>query len=178
VDRAFGAGVVVGLKILRFKTRNSMTAPAPLRINDLEPNIEGIDVQPGLVVVAWRCPAAGRVVASSQAAMNPDQSTGGRVRAAVKRSAINEVASAITRVTGALGGPLGRVLNTAAATLASETNAKLASAAAYPKHVRDDAVMRAFARVRHEFEWSAQRKCFVARLKPGLPGESAGKSNT
>ena len=79
-------------------------AMTPVRYDTIAANIAHVDVTNAQVHVRWKCPATGRDVGASTAAMAADASVTGRVQSSVKRSIASEVIYGAARVIAGLSG--------------------------------------------------------------------------
>jgi hypothetical protein len=135
----------------------------PVEYGTIAPNIADVQVDGRTVHVTWKCPASGRTVGQSSAAMSADDSMTSRVRASVARSVASEVIYGAARfVAGLLGGAAGRVVSNAAYTAANDINTRATADVDYTETSRQTAIVNAFASVKPSFVWDAQRRQFVA----------------
>ena len=136
----------------------------PISYDTIVPNIAQASAEGAQVRVAWKCPATGRFVATSTAAMAADPSLAGRVGASVKRSIANELIYGAARMlSGVVGGAVGRVLSNATYTAAADVNAKATSGVDYTEASRQAAIVLAFESVKSSFAWDEARRQYVAR---------------
>ena len=136
----------------------------PVGYATIEPNIARVEVDGAQVQVFWKCPASGRDVGQSAAAMIADQSTTNRVQASVKRSIASEVIYGAARMlAGVLGGAAGRVVSNAVYTAANDLNTRVTANVDYTEASRQAAVVTAFDSVKDLFVWDDQRQRFVAK---------------
>jgi hypothetical protein len=134
----------------------------PITYDAIEPNIDQVTVTNAQVEVRWKCPRTARIVGTSTATMAADPSMVGRMGASVKRSVASELIYGAARlVSGMLGGALGRVVNNAVYTAASDLNTRATSGVDYTETSRQAAVVAAFESVRSSFAWDDARQQFV-----------------
>jgi len=136
----------------------------PISYDSIAPNVAQASVNGAQVQVSWKCPATGRLVATSTGTMAADPSLAGRVGASVQRSIASELIYGAARLlSGVLGGAAGRVLSNATYTAAADINSKATSGVDYTEASRQAAIVAAFESVKSSFAWDEARRQFVAR---------------
>ena len=136
----------------------------PVSYETLAVNVASVAVDGGTVRVSWKCPATGRVVGESTAALQADASVSGRVQASVKRSIVYEIIYGAARfLTGRLGGAAGRVVNDAVYTAASNINTRATAGSDYTEASRRAAIATAFESVKSQFNWDEPNQRYVAK---------------
>ena len=136
----------------------------PISYDSILPNVAQASVNGAQVQVSWKCPATGRLVATSTGTMTADPSLAGRVGANVQRSIASELIYGAARLlSGVLGGAAGRVLSNATYTAAADINSKATSGVDYTEASRQAAIVAAFESVKASFVWDEARRQFVAR---------------
>lgn len=132
--------------------------------DSITPNIAEVTTEGAQVHVTWKCPARGRVIGASDAAMSADPSLSSRVGASVKRSIASELIFGGARLLSSIvGGAAGRVIGNAAYTAASDLNARATSGVDYSEVSRQAAIVAAFETVKSSFTWDEGRRQFIAR---------------
>lgn len=138
--------------------------PSPLTYQHLARNIANISTEGAQLRVLWKDARTTALAGESVAAMVPDASIGGRMRATMKRSIVQEIAASIMRaISSALGGSAGRVVRDVAYSASYDLQSRALASVAYSEESRRDAVVRAFAAVRHHFVWDGALGAFVVR---------------
>jgi hypothetical protein len=116
------------------------------------------------VRVLWKDALTTALAGESAAYMVADQSIGGRMRATMKRSVVQEIAASIMRaISGMLGGAAGRVVRDVAYSASYDLQSRARAGVSFTEDSRQDAVVRAFADVRANFDWDTQANEFVVR---------------
>ncbi len=144
--------------------------PTPLTYQHIARNIANVSTDGAQVRVLWKDARTATLAGESVATMTADASMGGRMRATMQRSIVQEIASAIMRaISGVLGsGAAGRVVRDVAYSASYDLQSRAVAGSEFTEDSRRDAVVRAFADVRANFVWDAQSNAFVVRQ-----GESA-----
>ena len=136
----------------------------PISYDSIAPNVAQAAVNGAQVQVTWKCPATGRVVATSAGTMVADPSLAGRVGASVQRSIASELIYGAARMLASVvGGAVGRVVSNATYTAAADINSRATSGVDYTEASRQAAIVVAFDAVKSSFVWDAARRQFVAR---------------
>lgn len=138
--------------------------PSPLTYQHLARNIANVTTEGAQVRVLWKDVRSTALAGESLATMVADASIGGRMRATMKRSIVQEIAASIMRaISGALGGSAGRVVRDVAYSASYDLQSRALAGVAFSEESRRDAVVRAFAAVRHNFVWDGASGGFVVR---------------
>ncbi len=138
--------------------------PSPLTYQHLARNIANVTTEGAQLRVLWKDARTAALAGESVATLVADASIGGRMRATMKRSVVQEIAAGIMRaISGMLGGAAGRVVRDVAYSASYDLQSRALDGVAFTEDSRRDAVMRAFADVRANFVWDAQAGGFVVR---------------
>lgn len=138
--------------------------PSPLTYQQLARNIANISTEGAQLRVLWKDVRSSALAGESVATMVADASIGGRMRATMKRSIVQEIAGSIMRaISSALGGSAGRVVRDVAYSASYDLQSRALAGVAFSEESRRDAVVRAFAAVRHHFVWDVALGAFVVR---------------
>jgi hypothetical protein len=126
--------------------------------------IAAVTVRGAQVRVHWKNPFTGTPMGESAATMAADSSLSARRQAQRRRSLLEEVLGAIARViSGALGRSARRTGRDASYTALGNLPALARAGLVYTDASRREAVVRAFAAVRHAFIWDERSGRFIAR---------------
>ena len=129
----------------------------------IEANIGEVKTNGSRVDVTFKCGESGETVCDVNGTMKRDQSTGGRVEGAVKRSIWQEIKRFCYRLVGkaAGGGAGGRVARSAT----SEATRDMGKDAQYTENSKKEAIVEAFKTVQKQFTWNEEKKKYLAAPK-------------
>lgn len=139
--------------------------PTALTYEHIARNVASVSTEGAQVRVLWKDARTATLAGESVATMTADASMGGRMRATMQRSIVQEIAASIMRaISGVLGGgAAGRVVRDVAYSASYDLQSRAVAGAEFTEDSRRDAVLRAFADVRANFVWDAQANAFVVR---------------
>lgn len=142
--------------------------------NLIKPLIVDVEVQGQRVFVEFQQPDSGNFI-EAQAPIRRSNSVGSAIGRSVKRTAIQQARSSITRMVGSLFGSgfLGRTARAATSTAASEySRSQNQSANAPSQDEIDEAVVMAFKSVRNQFHYDEATKTW-GKPKAGAPAAAS-----
>lgn len=143
--------------------------------NLIKPLIVDVEVQGQRVFVEFQQPDTGNFI-EAQASVRRGNSVGSAVSRSVKRTAIQQARSSITRMVGSLfgGGFLGRTARAATSTATSEyARGQSQQANAPTERDIEEAVVAAFKTVRNQFHWDEKAGAWG---KPKAPAAAREKT--
>jgi hypothetical protein len=131
----------------------------------IKANIANATTNGSAVEVSWKCAATGKDMGRSTAHQQADSSIGGKVFTTVKQSVVREIGYEIMSFVAKLlgGGAAGRVARDATYSASSQLQSKANTASYYNESTKRAAIVRAFKEVESKFDWSEEKKQFVAK---------------
>jgi len=130
----------------------------------IKPNVANVATNGSAVEVSWKCAETGRDMGRSTAQQQADNSVGGKVLTTVKQSAVREIGYAVVSfISSLLGGSAGRVARDATWSASSQLQARANAASYYNEGTKRAAIVHAFKQVQSRFEWSEEKKHFIAK---------------
>lgn len=128
----------------------------------IEPNVAETEVDGSTIVVTWKCPVSGKIVAKSEAGMEAATSTARNMAQATQRTLIEAALQGfVSFISNTFGGVAGRVA-TSAAYPARAGAIQQVGRPVYTKASENAATVAAFEQVRDKFRWDENRELFVA----------------
>jgi hypothetical protein len=130
----------------------------------IKPNVANVATNGSAVEVSWKCAETGRDMGRSTAQQQADDSVGGKVLTTVKQSAVREIGyGVVSFISSLLGGSAGRVARDATWSASSQLQARANAASYYNEGTKRAAIVHAFKQVQSRFEWSEEKKHFIAK---------------